>query len=143
MVGDYDGDGRADYAVYRNGTWFLQRSLRGIIAIPFGLPNDIPVPANYRFRRNQIGPAIFRDGTWHTLTVFSDNPRDMYPFQFRFGQPGDIPVPGDYNGRGFAEPAVVRDGIWYVGESFSGRVVATQPFGLAGDRPVPAAYLQR
>ena len=142
VVGDYDGDGRADYAVYRNGTWFMQRSFRGFLAIPFGLPNDIPVPANYSFDRNQAGPAVFRDGTWHILSVFSDNPRDMHPFQFRFGQPGDIPVPGDYNGDGAAEPAVFRNGIWYVGGD-GGRLSATHPFGLAGDRPVPAAYLQR
>jgi hypothetical protein len=141
VVGDYDGDGRADYAVYRNGTWFLLRSQRGFLAVPFGLPNDIPVPADYTFFGNQTNLAVFRSGTWYILQLFGDRPDNR--FQFPFGRAGDIPVPGNYTGDNRAEAAVVRDGIWYVGEPFDGRIVATQPFGLASDRPVPAAFVPR
>lgn len=143
VVGDYDGDGRADYAVYRNGTWFLQRSLRGFLAVPFGLPNDVPVPARYTFARNRTDLAVFRNGTWHVLRLFGDTPNNWFRFQFPFGQPGDTPVPGDYIGLGHDQPTVVRDGIWYIGDSFDARVRAVQPFGLSGDRPAPAAFIQR
>jgi hypothetical protein len=49
VVGDYDGDGRDDVAVYRpsTGIWYALRSSDGaMFAIPFGLPEDLPVP-NY------------------------------------------------------------------------------------------------
>jgi hypothetical protein len=46
---DYDGDGRADVAIYRpsDGYWWINGTTSGIIAQPFGLSDDRPVPAAY------------------------------------------------------------------------------------------------
>jgi hypothetical protein len=33
---DYDGDGKADIAVFRQGAWYLQRSTAGFTGIAFG-----------------------------------------------------------------------------------------------------------
>jgi len=41
---DYDGDGRADIAVFREGTWYLQRSTQGFTGVSFGNPTDKHVP---------------------------------------------------------------------------------------------------
>ncbi len=41
---DYDGDGRADIAVFREGTWYLQRSRDGFTAMSFGAATDKAVP---------------------------------------------------------------------------------------------------
>jgi len=41
---DYDGDGKADVAVFRDGTWYLQRSTAGLTGVSFGNPTDKPVP---------------------------------------------------------------------------------------------------
>lgn len=45
VVGDYDGDGIADAAVWRNteGVWYIQQSRDGFKAISFGAQNDVPV----------------------------------------------------------------------------------------------------
>jgi hypothetical protein len=41
---DYDGDGKADIAVYRDGAWYILRSLDGVqIAVGWGALGDIPV----------------------------------------------------------------------------------------------------
>ena len=42
--GDYDGDGRTDAAVFRDGTWFILQSSDGHPAFyPFGTTGDIPI----------------------------------------------------------------------------------------------------
>ncbi|MCA1626147.1 MAG: hypothetical protein LC768_07285 [Acidobacteria bacterium] len=42
---DYDGDGRANAAVYRDGFWYLRQSTNGFSAMQFGLTSDKAVPS--------------------------------------------------------------------------------------------------
>jgi len=41
---DFDGDGKADVAVYHDGTWYLQRSTAEFTVVAFGTLTDVPVP---------------------------------------------------------------------------------------------------
>ena len=65
---DFDGDGLSDIGVYRDGVWFIRRSLDGgITSVGWGgLPQDRPVPADYD-GDGKVDIAVYRDGTWFIL----------------------------------------------------------------------------
>jgi hypothetical protein len=43
---DYDGDGKADIAIYRNGQWWRYLSANGAVdVVNWGTAGDVPVPA--------------------------------------------------------------------------------------------------
>ena len=125
IAGDYDGDGRANIAVYRpsDGRWFV----RDRLAVQFGDAGDLPVPADYN-GDGAIDVAVFRPstGVWFVRGQFA----------VRFGDAGDVPVPGDYNGDGAMDVAVYRPSTaqWFVRDQF------LLAFGAPGDRPIPGDY---
>jgi len=131
---DYDGDGTADVAVFREGTWFILRSRDGFFAAHFGSPGDIPRPADL----DGDGLAelvVYRpsEGMWYSLNIITEEFTAI-----PFGLPSDIPVTGDYDSDGKADRAVYRpsDGTWYLLRSRLG--FAGVRFGAAGDIPVPS-----
>jgi hypothetical protein len=133
---DFDGDGKADFSVYRGGTWFVNRSTNNqFAAAQFGAPNDRIAPADYD-GDGKTDFAVYRDGSWFVLRS-SDN-------QFSattFGAAEDIPVPADYDGDGKADIAVFRpsNGTWYRLNSTDGSFSAAQ-FGAAGDKPATGDF---
>jgi len=133
---DYDGDNKADIAVYRNGTWFLQRSTDGFASIPFGLPDDIPQPADFD-GDCKADLAVFRpsNGVWYVLNLANNQFTAV-----NFGISTDKPVVADYDGDGKADYAVYRpgNGTWYMMQSTAG--FAAVPFGVPTDKPVVGDY---
>ncbi|MET0501825.1 MAG: VCBS repeat-containing protein [Candidatus Binatia bacterium] len=105
---DFDGDGRNDIGIYREGNWYLQRSSDGgMTAIGWGgLPQDLPVPADYD-GDGKTDVAVYRDGHWF-IKRSTDGGVTATGWG---GLPQDIPVPGDYDGDGKTDIAVYRDGI--------------------------------
>jgi spore coat protein A len=69
MPGDYDGDGKTDVALYRDGTWYISRSSangQGQVVTWGGLTQDIPVPGDYD-GDGKTDIAVYRDGMWFIL----------------------------------------------------------------------------
>jgi len=141
LLGDFDGDGRLDPAVFRPSTaaWIiLKSSVNQITQTTFGLSTDVPVPADYD-GDGITNIAVFRpsNGFWYT----SQNPATNFG-GIQFGAAGDLPIPADYDGDGRADTAVFRpsNGVWYLNRTTSG--LSGVQFGVNGDKPAPNAYIR-
>jgi hypothetical protein len=132
-VGDYDGDGKTNYAIFResDGTWHYYSG--GDNSYQYGSTGDIPVPGYYS-GASKVDDADFRpsNSTWYI------RPQGGTGYSQSFGSSGDIPVPSDFDGTGKTNYAVWRpsDGSWHY---YSGGDVA-HSYGLSGDIPVPGHY---
>jgi hypothetical protein len=144
-VRDYDGDGRADIAVFRNssGDWLVNRSSGGQLQISWGAPSlqDQPVPADYD-GDGKADVAVYRKTTGQWFIRQSSNGALV---QVSWGAPSldDLPVPGDYDGDGKADIAIYRasTGQWFIQRSSTGTLLQlTWGASSLGDIPVPADY---
>lgn len=135
---DFDGDGRADIAVFRPSaaSWYISNSSdNAFVAHQFGTSGDLIAPADFD-ADGKTDISVFRpaDGGWYRLSS-SDNTFSA----FHFGASGDLPVPGDFDGDQQADISVYRpsNGFWYRVNSSTGEFSAAQ-FGMAGDKPLVA-----
>jgi len=129
---DFDGDGKDDVSVYRNGIWYLLNSTTGFNSVSFGVATDKTVAGDYD-GDNKTDVAVFRDGVWIVLNS-STNAVTITSF----GAAGDVPVVGDYDGDGKSDPAVFRAGNWYILGSTAGFSAAS--FGISTDKPVAGKF---
>lgn len=135
---DFDGDGKADVAVFRESTgdWYILRSSDGAFsAVHFGAAGDKAVPGDYD-GDGKTDVAVFRNstGVWY-LQMSSQGFNGI-----QFGSPGDLPVAGFYDSDNKTDIAVYRPstGSWYLLQSTAG--FAGIQFGISTDKPVPGDY---
>jgi len=157
VPGDYDGDGKTDYAVWRpkqagetDAHWYVWLSTNTAqVSKAFGddAEGDVPVPGDYD-GDGKADCAVWRasSGKWFVMPSSGAPQR-----QQKFGDStlGDVPVPGDYDGDGKTDYAVWRpkqagetEAHWYVWRSSTDSAQPAKGFGddTLGDVPVPGDY---
>ncbi len=143
---DYDGDRRADFAVFRPSNNFIfvnpasATTNLNFFGFPFGQAStDIQTPGDYD-GDGRTDVAVFRRTTG---TFFVRRSSDNTAIGVQFGAPGDEPVARDYDGDGKTDFAVVRraNGLltWFIRNSLNNTVTSVQ-FGLASDVVAPGDY---
>jgi len=152
VVGDWDGDGKSEIGLYRQGTWYLDMNGNGVwdgAVIDkqinnFGNSNDIPVVGDWNGDGiSEIG--YFRPST--RIFYLDSNGNGVFNAgvdrQTQLGQPGDKPLVGDWTGDGIDKIGVFRPStrMWYLdannnGVYDAGIDKALGPFGQTTDTPV-------
>ncbi|HRA40008.1 MAG TPA: VCBS repeat-containing protein, partial [Pyrinomonadaceae bacterium] len=119
--------------------WWIRRSSdASVFATQFGSSTDKAVPGDFT-GDGKADVAFWRPSTgfWNVLRS-----EDSTYYAFPFGANGDTAVPGDYDGDGKTDAGVFRQpgAQWFVSKSTGGTLI--QSFGIAGDAPIPNAFVR-
>ncbi len=140
IPGDYNGNGRVDFAVYRDGYWYAQ-GLDGTWILEgeaFGGADFNPVAGDYD-GDGITDMMVYHEesGRWFGRTVAGA----LLMWGTQWGGPGFSPVSGDYNNNGRTDLAVYANGYWFI-QTADGEEVILYGIGWGGAEftPVPGEY---
>jgi Tol biopolymer transport system component len=161
VAGDWNGDGRTDLGVYRDGT-FIRGVFRTTVdcprcvpvthiddlePLPFGQAGDRPIAGDWNgdgiddigVYRSNSSTFILRVPQIFTVALCHGCPPQTFTVfntvTSQFGTPGDLPVAGDWEGDGKDAIGVFHEGIFLVTNDFS-EPNGSSTFGVLGDLPL-------
>ena len=152
VLGDFDGDGLYDFAVFRssppNGSWYVLPSGGGsFYSLQFGLSSDVPAPVDYD-GDGRADIAVWRrsNSTFYILRSSNNVFQSVLMSSIPAAETLTTPVSADYDGDGAADPALYRGALlpytaWAVKRSTDGAEL-NQTWGDSnqGDVPTPGDY---
>jgi len=140
-TGDVDGDARADFTRYANGSWRTKTSASGYVSsttVTLGADGGTPVPGDYDGDRRQ--DAAVYDSTTGAWKILTSSSNFTTAINVVWGGPLDRPVPGDYDADGRTDLAVYRPSTahWSVLTSSSNYTSTIDAdWGGGGYTPIP------
>jgi hypothetical protein len=140
---DYDGDGRADVALWRNSNatfYVLNSSTNTLQTTILGQSGDKPVSADFD-GDGRADAALYRSTTNNWLIRRSGTNQVVTE---QFGQAGDEAVRGDFDGDGRFDVAVMRKAAdqWLIKQSTNGQTLTIALDMEAEDLPVAGDYAE-
>ncbi len=139
-TGDYDGDGKSDLAIYRNGYWSIYLMTRSLLFYNEGVWGGAgwtPVAGDYD-GDGKADLAVYRDGYW---SIYSLANGIILNNAGIWGGAGSTPVPGDYDGDGKTDLAVYHNGYWSIYSLANGIILyEAGVWGGAGWTPVSGDF---
>ncbi len=145
---DYDGDGKTDIAVWREGSlayfYILNSSNNTFRSEQFGRTGDNPSVVGRWDGDNKADLAVYRNGAAGGQSLFYYRPSAQSAIDFEtvyWGAGGDEPVRGDFDGDGRLDAAVFRasNNVWYIRRS-SDNQVRYENWGAAADKRVSGDF---
>lgn len=143
VPGDYDGDGKTDFTVFRPSTnvwWIWQTSVGAYTVVTLGTTGDVPAPADYD-GDGKTDCAVFRasNGIWY---IYQSS--NLTTTTKTLGTTGDKVAPADYDGDGKADAAVWRFGSatseFIILKSSNNQSQTVNLGSASTDQPVSADY---
>jgi hypothetical protein len=133
LLGDFDGDGRADPCVFRSGRFLCDTAHdygSAETQESFGQAGDIPLLGDID-GDGRADACVFRDGRF-----LCDSAHDGQVHEdVRLGEPGDVPLLGDADDDGRADPCLFRGGRFLCDTDHDGASDREIHFGQPGDVP--------
>lgn len=141
--GDYDGDGRGDFAIQRNvggqSYFFILQSTAGVAITAFGLPTDLVAPGDYDGDGRTDLCVVRRNLAYHSWWIRRSSGGAIENHTFGLAD-SDFLAPGDYTGDGRTDLAVWRPNpndtrnFFYVRSSAGGSITRFE-WGIGTDYP--------
>ncbi len=114
VPGDYDGDGKTDFSIFRQGTgececlvtWYIiHSSTNNQVVFQYAEDGDLPAQADYD-GDGKTDAAVYRpsNNTWY----IQGSSAGYYTVSSEYFDEEDLPAPADYDGDGKADIGVWR-----------------------------------
>jgi hypothetical protein len=136
LLGDVDGDGRADPCVRRGRKFLCDTKHDGTLdwQVSFGQggPGEIPLLGDVD------GDGRAEACTWNGRQFQCDTAHNggKAEWAVKLGKPGDVPLLADVDGDGRADPCVFRAGQFLCDTAHNGTIGWKETFGAPGDLPL-------
>ncbi len=136
LLGDVDGDGRADPCVHRGRKFLCDTEHDGTLdwQVSFGQGGHGEIP----LLGDVDGDGRAEACTWNGRQFQCDTAHNggKAEWTVKLGKPGDVPLLADVDGDGRADPCVFRAGQFLCDTAHNGSIGWKETFGAPGDLPL-------